>query len=293
MRFQRLTLDEIDRARPFFRKLTSQTCDFTVGGMFMWRDYYRMEYAFEDDTFFSRIYDRQGGVFYNLPISDSIPDAVGVLVGREKKNGEPIRFCTIPECYLPAFRQPGMKTSLEEQTEYFDYLYRSDDLINLSGKKFSGQRNQIHHFLRSADSWSFDPVSDNNISQIIGFFTESFPEQPSDAETKTEENQKVLEVLENFSRYGMFGGALYANGRVAGFSLGETVNGTLFTHIEKADRNFPGAYQMLVNQFASRFARAGADYINREEDMGDPGLAAAKSAYHPVALLKKYIVGVE
>ena len=33
-------------------------------------------------------------------------------------------------------------------------------------------------------------------------------------------------------------------------------------------------------------------YINREEDMGDPGLKQAKEAYNPIFMVKKHLVTV-
>ena len=80
---------------------------------------------------------------------------------------------------------------------------------------------------------------------------------------------------------------------VAGFSLGEIVGDTLFTHIEKADRDYEGCYQMLVAQFAQHFVRDGVHFINREDDTGDLGLRTSKLSYHPVALLEKYTVTIE
>ena len=79
----------------------------------------------------------------------------------------------------------------------------------------------------------------------------------------------------------------------AGFSLGEIVGDTLFTHIEKADRDYQGCYQMVVAQFAQQFAHEGVHFINREDDAGDPGLRTSKLSYHPVALLEKYTVTVD
>lgn len=91
----------------------------------------------------------------------------------------------------------------------------------------------------------------------------------------------------------MLGGVLQADGKIVGFSLGEVAGDTLFVHIEKADRTFRGAYRMLVNQFAARFAGEGVSYINREDDMGDPGLRTSKLSYHPITLLKKYCITVK
>ena len=65
----------------------------------------------------------------------------------------------------------------------------------------------------------------------------------------------------------------------------------LYIHIEKADRDYPGAYQMLCRQFCTAYAD-GLAYVNREEDMGDLGLRKAKRDLHPVTQLKKYTVEV-
>lgn len=74
--------------------------------------------------------------------------------------------------------------------------------------------------------------------------------------------------------------------------INEIVGDTLYTHIEKADRQYKGAYQMLVNQAAITFAVDEVSFINREEDMGDLGLRTSKKSYHPIELLKKYTIEV-
>ena len=86
---------------------------------------------------------------------------------------------------------------------------------------------------------------------------------------------------------------LKANGKVVGFSCGEIVGDTLIIHVEKADTDFSGAYQMLVNEYAKRFVTEGVAYINREEDTGDEGIRQSKESYHPLRLLEKYLVTVK
>ena len=106
-----------------------------------------------------------------------------------------------------------------------------------------------------------------------------------------EENHKVQEVLEHLDQYGLVGGVLRADGAIVGFTLGEVLRDTLYIHIEKADRDYPGAYQMLCRQFCTAYA-GGLAYVNREEDMGNLGLRKAKRDLHPVTQLKKYTVEV-
>ena len=60
---------------------------------------------------------------------------------------------------------------------------------------------------------------------------------------------------------------------------------------EKALEDYAGSYQALNQLFLQN---QGSDYawVNREEDMGNPGLREAKLSYHPVRLLKKYRVEI-
>ena len=292
MHFKPLSISDIEQIAPFFSSLKSRTCDYTVGGMFMWRDFYHIEFAISNGTFFSRLFDEDQKPHYNIPIGSDIVAGINEIIKFEKQFCPVVKFCTVPEEYIDCFNSAKLLNETVEQDMYFDYLYSAKDLIELRGKKFSGQRNQISQFKRSNENWSFINISDIDIKEVISFFSSSYHIAEDASEYETEENAKVLEVLNNLKKYNMFGGVLYSGEKIVGFSLGEIQNDTLYTHIEKADRNCKGAYQMLVNQFSTRFASGKVEYINREEDMGDTGLRISKQSYHPISRLKKYSVEV-
>lgn len=289
MKYKALTLHEIDDIRPFLMMVDSQTCDFTVGGMFMWRDYYRMEYAIEGESFYSRLYSPAGEPYYNLPLSTDIRKS---LINLLEEQDLPLRFCTVPEECLPLFLGLGKKTAIVEQEDFADYLYRATDLAHYPGKKFHGQRNLVNQFVRRFEDWSFDIIDSNNIESVKDFFSGVYMPSAAAGATEIEENTKVLEVLENIASYNFVGGILSASNSVVGFSLNEIKGSTLYAHIEKADRRFTGAYQMLAKLSANCFAVGSIEYINREEDMGDLGLRKSKESYHPIKRLKKYVVEV-
>ena len=100
-------------------------------------------------------------------------------------------------------------------------------------------------------------------------------------------------MLEDFAAYGCTGYALHVGGEIAAFCIGEVMGDTLIVHIEKGKRKYKGAFQMINCLFAkTELERCGIQYINREDDVGDPGLRTSKLSYHPVALLEKYVVTV-
>lgn len=62
-------------------------------------------------------------------------------------------------------------------------------------------------------------------------------------------------------------------------------------HFIKADtRNYPGAYEALMQYTARELLAAGYDTLNYQEDLGIPSLRASKLSYRPCGFLRKYTV---
>jgi len=71
-------------------------------------------------------------------------------------------------------------------------------------------------------------------------------------------------------------------------TLGEALNPETFViHVEKANGALIGIYQAINQAFAAA-AAAPYPYVNREQDVGVPGLRKAKESYHPCVLVKKW-----
>ena len=290
MDFNPLTLDRAREASRFFDFLESRTCDYSIGGMFMWRDFYRMEYTVEDGIFLTRLRDEAGAYHYSLPAGKDVPRGIRLCMEHAAEQGRSASFCTVPEEYLPLFRDLGRPLKISEQEDFSDYLYSYESLSTLAGRHYSGVRNHIHHFERENPEWSFEPLREH-LDEARQFFEEYNLANQKESAAAHEESEKVREVLEHMDDYGFEGGVLLVPGAVAGFTLGEVIRDTLYVHIEKGDKRIPGSYQMLSNQFLKSVKRP-VSFVNREEDMGDPGLRKAKLELRPTAILKKYMVEV-
>lgn len=154
MQFKQLTLSEIPLVQPYFRQMKSRTCDFTVGGMFMWRNYYKMEYAMDGEIFYSRLHDQDGQVYYNLPLGGDVAGGIQVLKGQTE--GGPLRFCTVPECYLEEFQAICPGCAVSEQTDFADYLYQASDLASWGA---SGTAASATRSASSSGGWRGGPLS--------------------------------------------------------------------------------------------------------------------------------------
>ena len=87
-----MTIDDIPVIAPYFRFVTTNTCDFTVGGMFMWRDYFHMAWQVEDGVLYSTLTGEDGNLYYNLPLGEDIPAGLRQCLARHPER--PVRFCT-------------------------------------------------------------------------------------------------------------------------------------------------------------------------------------------------------
>ena len=292
--FQPLMLEDLPRLRKYFTINPGRLCDSTPGSTFIWRDLYRVEYAEYNGSLYFKVTTPDAEVTFPLPLGEDRQEHYCTLSAHCCEAGVPISFYPVPREELDELQAFFPNTAAISNRDSADYLYRAEDLKYFKGKKLSGQRNHVNKFRKSYDGiWEFKAITAADIPAVSDFLDDYARRWNKPSPSFWEDIRKTHEILDNFRTYGLVGGMLLVEGRIAGFSLGEVVGDTLFTHIEKADRDFDGCYQMLVAQFAQMYAVDGVDFINREDDTGDPGLRTSKLSYQPVALLEKFSVTVE
>jgi len=97
------------------------------------------------------------------------------------------------------------------------------------------------------------------------------------------------DALTHAAEFGLQGRITYVADKPAAYALGEPVAaGTMFVvHYEKTIPDIKGLYQYINMDFA-RTLPAQVTLINREQDLGDPGLRQAKLTYRPSGFLQKF-----
>jgi len=170
----------------------------------------------------------------------------------------------------------------------FDYVYESEKLISLSGKKLQSKRNYINRF-KELPNWQYEELTDDKIQEVIGFNSKWCKEVDCDKnESLGWESCAVAKCLTNYPNLNLKGGILRTDGEIVAYTIGEPINSdTVIIHIEKAFAEVKGAYPMINREFAERVA-SDYKYINREDDAGDQGLRQAKESYCPVFMQEKY-----
>ena len=283
-------IDEIFEGTGYFG------CFCTFATLWLWRERYFTEVARFGDCLLIRGVDDEKRLYYMYPMGKryDVRAAVAALRGDAAANGTRLLFYCVENWQCDELREafPG-EFEFKEQRGDFDYLYRSEDLIRLGGKKYHAKRNHISKFIRSYPDWKYENIDSTNIPACVEFLSAQLERAIAgqDGEEVTElclENTAIAKALKNFDILKMEGGLLRAGGRVIAVTIGEPLNRRVFvTHFEKADTDYDGAYTMINQQFALN-RLSGYEYINREEDMGKEGLRKAKLSYYPVLLLEKF-----
>ncbi len=171
----------------------------------------------------------------------------------------------------------------------WDYVYRVRDLIDLPEDRYGDKRRNLRQFEKL--HYEYRRITPDLVPACQALQDLWCDEKHCDLySTLRAEAGAVKEVLGQLEPLGVTGGCLLVNGRVQAFTLGEPLNeNTVVIHIEKATPELRGAFQAINREFLAR-EWAEWEYVNREQDMGEPGLRQAKGSYHPDHLVEKFVV---
>ena len=292
LNFAKLTLNDIETVRPFLRFQKSRICDYSVGGIFMWREYFKTQFTIFRNTLLFKVRYLNGTTAFTVPIGENQQEALIELEGYCRENFIPLVFCTVPDNSLGLLAERYPRATVKQERNWYDYLYRTQDLIDLKGRKYDGQRNHIHKFHKLYPNFLFKKINEENLTYVKDFYAELHKSHQKPSPIAKEESYRTAELLDNYKKYGLFGGCIVTDETIVSMSIGERVNDTLFVHVEKADTRYQGVYQVTVQEFLKYFAGESDTFVNREEDVGDAGLRKSKLSYHPAELLKKSTVQV-
>lgn len=289
--FEPINADNIMKATEFFKFKISRTSDYTIGAMYMWREFYHTSYTIYDDMLMYQV-KFLGRTSFTFPIgSGSVEKALDALKEYCRHKDIPLWFCTVPVEAVPILVDQFQGTVPGSPSrDWADYLYNAEDLAEMAGRRYSGQRNHINKFKKLYPDYLYQRINSENLDRIINFLMDYQIHFSKDQNLAKEELNRSLELLPYLEKFKLPGGFIEVDGKIIAMAIGEIVNDTLYCHIEKANREYPGSYQMIVKEFSKDMSSNGISYINREEDVGDLGLRTSKLSYHPVQLLDKYCV---
>ena len=217
--------------------------------------------------------------------------ALAALYQYSQERGVPFRLYNVTPEYFAQMEAwyPG-RFRIEYDEDSADYVYESEKLCTLAGKKLHGKA-QPHHKFKSLyeGRWSYETMSDDNLEECFQMALKWRNQNGCDDDPeKNSEMCGDAQFPAPFQRAGADrrdppGGT----GRSWPSPSGSpSVPTHLSCTLRRRSRTCRGAYTMINQQFVEHECMD-YKYVNREEDTGDEGLRRAKRSYRPVFMVEK------
>ena len=208
-----------------------------------------------------------------------------------EKKGQPFSLRLVPFHVMEIIKDAVPEMHFVDDRPNYDYIYLTQELIDLKGKSFHSKKNHLNYFKKTYEYEYVELTSDmaDDAMKFISDFNKRKEVPAHEMEMLKMEEQAMEDVFNNIEAVGYSAGAILIDGNIQAIAIGGKLGKkTITEHVEKANVEFRGLYQAINNEFCKNVA-ANAKYINREEDMGIPNLRKAKLSYKPVKLIEKYI----
>jgi hypothetical protein len=290
LQFKKITLDDKEMLEKAFSISHPHISEYTFTNLFVWGSSREIEYANHGDNLV--ILAHHHGESYFLPPIGSGDMCATFDTILEHAQATGIRYLRrICEMHLEKLLGYGLK--IEEDRNSFDYVYKTDDLALLKGRKYSNKRAFVrkfegeynHRYIEYDPSWKDECIrlselwlSRRNISD----------------QTVYDEFDAIKKFLDNYQDLSAIGNLITVDNTLVSFIFGEQLNKRMFViHFEKADQEYIGSYQAINKMFVDNELLGKYRYVNREQDLGIEGIRKAKKSYLPIKMVKKYNVELQ
>lgn len=287
--FQPLTLSALDVLKPILERSPQPLSAFTLPCLAAWAGIFGYRFHLGGQGRFALVsltFSDSGETHLFQPLGDVDGVDLDAILAAGRCLPYPLKILGCSRPFLDA--HPGFFGHFlaEESRNMANYVYATDDLATLSGKRFAKKRNLISQ-AEKAYAWKAVELTGSDADacrRLVRQVADQDHAQGRD-ESWSNEMKALSFALDHFERLSLRGTGILVQGELAAFALW-VPNGPdmAVVHFERALRKWKGLYQLVNRETARAIAREGFSLINREEDAGEEGLRHAKSSYFPLRL---------
>lgn len=292
LEFREISINDRSWINELLKKSDFMGCEYSFANNMAWRRMNDSTISRLDDFYIVKSEDKEN-VYFTFPAgSGNYHELFRMLLEYSDYHNKRMVITGVTNYGLNIIHDIFGKTLNEKKIESnYDYIYLSEDLIHLKGKKFHKKRNHLAKI--NNYNWEFHPMTNNYFDECIAFSAVNYNNKNGyDNNSSVAEQFAIHTYFTYFEEMKLNGGVITIDGKVKAFTIGEQLNSnTLCVHIEKADPDINGLYPAINNEFV-KYAANGLKYVNREEDLGIEGLRQAKRSYNPIFMIEKYNIYV-
>lgn len=274
------TLSLIDE-RNFF------TSDFSYNSILNWSLKEKENYISQiKDSYIIKMFDIVNDGYFYVPFTHNEKAFKGIMNICYEDN-LPV---SLIQKYLLDFIDKDLY-DIEENTIYNDYILKIDDYLNASGNDYKWIRKKINNFKTNhLNSFTFkiNKLELLDVSEIKNFMAKNFVPEERLKIYELEALNNCLANLENF--YHVLAKVYFGDILIAYDILEYHNPKVMITNFNKSlkDYRVKGFNEYFLFFMCEELKKQGWEYINLEQDIGLPNLAATKLSYQPDRIIKKY-----
>lgn len=286
--FRPVEIEDISLINSYLELAQYEESNHNIVNLFLWRRYFPL-WLYHEDDYLLLIGIHKGKLFSYMPLCR--PEHFEKALLKAKRLFDQYGIAFELSCFVKQPKDwavqllPQMKAIVESEAS--DYVYETDKLRTLAGKRLQKRRNNFNTFIKTyAGRFTYEVLEPSNIAEVIEFL-ETWPHS-DESEYALYERLGSRDVLDLFNQLPYHGGLIRIDGQVKAFIIGSVSSKRMAQiNIEKADSTIRGLYQAIEKLFLeSNFHEY--PYTNREDDMGIESLRRAKQALYPCCMIEKY-----
>lgn len=290
--------EDLPGMRALIGESGAEGSDANAANIFLLREKYNIKIAYAGGSLLrlytgTRLPGRCGVTF---PLGGDTEKALDILDEDRKKLGKPAGFIFLTEGQRDILSQRYPEMRFETTGDNSDYMYTAPHLSELAGKKNMKKRNHVSRFCREYPDCEIRFLERSPDEQLLHDVTEVeekwFALQSERVDSSFVERLEIYEACRHWDELELCGAVIYVAGEAAAMTIAsQTSRGCFDIHFEKCYGEYAqnGGFAMINKVFAQKLTEdCGAEWINREEDIGLAGLRKAKLSYHPDKMLQKY-----
>lgn len=285
--FKPVTLEDKHLFDTHYERYPPVHSDNVFTTIISWMEYAKYHYAFLQDNLI--IMTKLGNVLrFRPPIGKyhrGIFQQVLKLAKREKSDYPLGVIDTQTKDWLS---KEYPKLEFDPHRDYFDYVYLTSDLAELSGAAYRKIRNRFNKFKRNY-SYETEKIAEANMDEVRTFLKRWCLWKDCESDPLLENEKKaIMFSMANFFELELSGIAIRIDGKIEAISVYEQMNpDTAVVHYEKGAPDYDGVYK-AINAETAKLIQKEFKFVNREPDMGLPGLRKAKMSYRPHHMVEVY-----
>jgi len=278
--FREIALEDKEIIDGFIARYDKQLSIYNFANLFMWGHLHKYWWMIYMDrlVLYSDIDDCTIMPLGEALTTDDLLRLSDILQKQRRKGN----FCFVPIQFAQEHK-PELERyfTLKMDEDNADYIYSTQKLFELKGKKLHKKKNHLSQFQRENPDCLRQKLEPRFFGECIDLSEKWCKDKSCDIVAYAYETDALRRGFEYFEPLGLDGLVLLIREHVIAYAVFNRLNkNTALVHFEKYNRDIKGSGQ-AINWETAQYLMGEYEFLNREQDLGLKGLRQAKQSYEP------------